>query len=435
MQKGFLWWWSAPEIMSFVPNQFDQFVYFSVDDDLLDYLVENWSVAVSGEDFRSLAETIDTIVMYQYATGDIAYSVLFVKDNGGFTIEKAQQLWLIPEATGYSSASLGGNIIAYGDEASLGFLKDFQGLKVSQNQDLKTYFKNFWSHNVGFVSTPLQSWLGANPLVAQFANKLKYTQVMSKIGKKISGTLRLQFDGDVLPEIKETFSSSLLSTASSDSSLAFEFHNLLSLFSLQKSQFSSLAGMGLNQVSPEVGWLLTTADYESLYDIFNGQIMFAMKPSPSMIGMSAKLVFSTPWLLPLVDKLSPVLGGLISNVVGSGNVSVEKSSGSVNFKIVSPVLWGEGSGVLEPSLSSSLSVTTIDGKETLSLFDTPSSWTLGQSVQLSHPNTLAIFYSQGPQVNSMVGLPATQEGSWLVAIEGTLYMDGRQALEIEFIQK
>jgi hypothetical protein len=70
---------------------------------------------MSGEDFRGIAKTIDSMVMYQYMTGESAYSLLFVKDNGGFTLEKAQQLGLIPSAEGYESVKVGKDILIYGD--------------------------------------------------------------------------------------------------------------------------------------------------------------------------------------------------------------------------------------------------------------------------------------------------------------------------------
>jgi hypothetical protein len=46
-----------------------------------------------------------------------------------------------------------------------------------------------------------------------------------------------------------------------------------------------------------------------------------------------------------------------------------------------------------------------------------------------------VFYSQGPQVNSMVGLPVAQEGDSMVALEWSVYLEKRNALVVEFLQK
>jgi hypothetical protein len=433
-QKGFLGNNWAPEIMSQVPNQFDQFVYFKIDTDLVDYLIKNGWLAMSGEDFRTISKTIDSMVMYQYMTGETAYSLLFVKDNGGFTLEKAQQLWLIPSAEGYVSVKAGKDILIYGDTGSIAYFQDYRGDTLAQNLDLKQYFKDFWSHNVGFVSKPLKA-AGINPMIAQFADKLKYTQVMSKIGDQLAGTLRMQFEENTLPELQDSIRSELITTASVDSSLVIEIKNLLKLFSVEKAQFASLAGLWLWQVSPEIGTLLQTKDYETLYDVLNGQMMFEMKPSDSILWVSAKLVFQNPGFVWIVDALSPVLGGLLSNIVGSGNVSVTKGSGAVDFHIISPLVGLMGSGDTEPQKTSSLSVYSKESHDVLGIFETPSTGTLGKNIKSNHPNTLAVFYSQGPQVNSMVWLPVAQEGSGMVALEGSVYLDKRNALVVEFLQK
>lgn len=424
---------STPEIMKFVPNQFDQFVYFSVDDQLVEYLIKNGSLAMSGEDFKTIAKTIDSMVMYQYLSGDVPYSLLFVKDNWGFSLENAQKLGLIPDAEWYSSKNISKDIIVYGDASSMNFFDNYKDIPVYDNKDLHAYFKDFWSHNVGFVSTPLKS-VGNNPLIAQFANTLKYTQVKSTIGEKLSWVLRMQFDSDVLPTIVSDFSPNLMASASSESSIVLEFKKLLELFSVQKSQFSTLASLWLWQVSPEVSTLLTSKDFESLYDVLNGNIMFEMKPSPSMIWMSAKLVFSTPGIYSIVDKLSPVLAWLFSNIVGTGNVTVDKKENKLSFNMISPLLQIE-TGENQIDIQNSLSVSVAANTETISLFDVASESVLWSTISPTKANTVAVFYSQWPQVNSLVGLPAVEEGTWMVAMEWSVYLDGRNALMIEFKQQ
>jgi hypothetical protein len=76
-----------------------------------------------------------------------------------------------------------------------------------------------------------------------------------------------------------------------------------------------------------------------------------------------------------------------------------------------------GSGTTEPQKTSSLSVYNKDSYDILGIFEIPSTGTLGKNITTKHPNTLAVFYSQGPQVNSMVGLPVAQEGDSMVALE------------------
>jgi hypothetical protein len=82
-----------------------------------------------------------------------------------------------------------------------------------------------------------------NPMVAQFASKLKYTQVLSKIGPAMEGTIRMQFDGEVLPDLKDSFTPTLLSQSAEQSTMIAEIHNLLSLFGVSKESFTALAGL------------------------------------------------------------------------------------------------------------------------------------------------------------------------------------------------
>jgi hypothetical protein len=53
----------------------------------------------------------------------------------------------------------------------------------------------------------------------------------------------MQFEENTLPEFKDSISSTLISNASIDSSLVIEIKDLLKLFSVEKAQFASLAGL------------------------------------------------------------------------------------------------------------------------------------------------------------------------------------------------
>jgi hypothetical protein len=68
----------------------------------------------------------------------------------------------------------------------------------------------------------------------------------------------------------------------------------------------------------------------------------------------------------------------------------------------------EGTGV-DNQVKSSLSLYTHNDTEVLSLFESPSTAVLDKNIPTHKPNTIAVFYSQGPEVNSMVGLPVAQE--------------------------
>lgn len=129
-------------------------------------------------------------------------------------------------------------------------------------------------------------------MIAQFADQLSYTLVKTRLGDKLSGTVRLLFGKDILPTKDISFTPTMIAQAPADSSVAIEMSGLLSLFAVEKSQFTMLATLGLGQANPNISAAMTTADYERMYDMLDGQMLLSVSPSPSLFGMSAQLMTS-----------------------------------------------------------------------------------------------------------------------------------------------
>ena len=437
--------WSSklPDILGYVPAEFDQIVYIDVNSDLADYVSKtNTNPDIDATVLADLHTKIKSIVMYQWYDGTTPHGLVIMHSLVDDADTIAKQLGLLPDDPTYIAKVLADNITAYGDQAALDFLDIARGTALTTKTEITDFFAALDDHQVAFISTPGdQSW--SNPMIAQFADQLSYTLVKTRLGDKLSGTVRLLFGKDILPTKDISFTPTMIAQAPADSSVAIEMSGLLSLFALEKSQFTMLATLGLGQANPNISAAMTTADYERMYDMLDGQMMLSVSPSPSLFGMSAQLMTSVGWLFDMMTKISPAISELAGGIFGSGNIVSTITSDEITFTVNSlfPEVWtGENwtGDALQVAMTEYpvLQITPKGDGDLLRVFPTDATGTLDISFGTLDPNTIAVLYSQWPEVTAALGLPMVDTSSEeMVAIKGMLSIIDARQLQLRFEQE
>lgn len=319
-------------LMEQVPRAFDQFIYIKSDDNLKKILHASWQHFLSW-DFQDLVEEIDEALVWKYTTGTDAYDLLFLKWVQ-IDMEQLQQSGLINASSGYESRKIDENTWVYGARNTLHWYDD-QQWNILDNIFVKTYRDAFHTgkYNLWFVSKPTQiAWF---PLLGQFSQKLQYTAVMTRLSDiHTQGTLFLQFVDGVVHDVNTPFVP-LFEKNRDDTNLLFaEFHDLVWFFNIPKDEFMMLVPALLGQNGGVYSNLLSTEDYENMYESFHQNLWITVDIDPeSILWWDVSLFFQNKNILNVLKKLAPFWKQTLLSFTSTGTVDMHEEEKKIVYRV------------------------------------------------------------------------------------------------------
>ncbi len=118
----------------------------------------------------------------------------------------------------------------------------------------------------------------------------------------------MQFSGDIVPTPTESFTPQLFDYTTSGAVAYIEIANLIELFGIDQTQFTTIAALAFNQLGGGAySAILSNDDYAKLYEGFNNHFALTVAPSSgSLLGLGAQIVLADPELFPIFKKLGPI---------------------------------------------------------------------------------------------------------------------------------
>lgn len=346
---GFIEWISSSNnmavdknLLELIPADLEQMMYMNVDPGLISVLESSQQQNPYASGFWEALALVDELAAVQYMTASGAYSALFVATDNDESLEKIQEIGLVVGWAEYKQKKIAKNVWLYGDSISIEYIWWLEWMKLVDDDRWTSLIDQLddGKYNMGFVSTP--SMVNSpNPLVQQFASQLRYTVALSHLSPDDTyGEIILQFADGVVKSVGDTFDPVLAQYAPEDSILFLEMRDLLWVFAIGRQQFTMLAPIVLGQFKQSLWALLSTEDYNTLYDVLSDHISLVIAPQENMFGMSVQLNFAHPESLALMEKLQAFWGDIASSALGSGSVTTVNKEEWFAFEVVWLPMFG-----------------------------------------------------------------------------------------------
>lgn len=326
---NFVWWsW----LWSILPSWYDQLMFMKVDDDLR-WVATQSNTLMDADSFSSMIDTIDELVMYQIFVDETPYNLIFIKWNNWFTIDQIEALWSLAWDENYDYRELWAWYWVYWEKSALTWYDAKSWDRISQDawwKALSNELRKIW-WNAWFLSKPvIEDW---NFLVSQFADKLEYTYFVSNVSQNNpSGKLVLQLWEDTLSWPISWIDPKLLQSLWGEQIFYIEAQDLLSLFSVQKSQLETVLPLVLGQWWAAQWIAFDNTDVSILLDALEKNIAIVWMPSQiSPLQVSLHLVFEDANAYTTLRKLWPLLQWLLSWMLWNTDSELIKETTTANW--------------------------------------------------------------------------------------------------------
>ncbi len=327
---------ASTNVFEFLPPTFDQLLYFSFDEELR-FAMEQMETTTWNVSFQSLAEAVDQLIVIQSTDPVNPVSLMFFVNEQPVDITSLQEQGLIVADPTYVTKQLAGNVWIYGDATAVNEYVSItkKGAFLSSEKAFSTWATEVITdqYNVGmfaYAVTPTQ----VNPLANKFVQALRRTAVSSHLGKENAfGNVIMQFSWDIVPSPTEDFTPQLFDYTTSGAVAYIEIANLIELFGIDQTQFTTLAALAFNQLGGGAySAILSNDDYTKLYEWFNNHFALTVAPSSgSLLGLGAQIVLADPELFPIFKKLSPIWRGVVGGLSGAAQVQEIATDSSVTY--------------------------------------------------------------------------------------------------------
>ncbi len=335
-----LWWcnrwgipWTAswlPEIFSVMPSNFDQILYFDIDEDLISLMETQYgaNTPVAQEFSR-----IESLALWQTVSGVEWESLLFVQGKE-VDVQQLAALGLVALDQSYETRNITSDIQVYGQKWLLDS-KDFTWLTSSDiTANFSTLLKNVgW--NFWFISTPSNSGLWG--LAMQFANKLVGTVWVIDLWNKLpSWEVHMLFKDGV---VKKWDSQWTALSNSSETPLSLSTNNLSSLLWLDSAMLQTFLPLLLQPVLWDGASLLSSSDIKTLVQSMAWTMNLALVPN--ILWMWRRLSVDTSDAFSVFDSMYPVLDGYVKTTLFSWTqVDLVKEESLISWNTaISPWSW------------------------------------------------------------------------------------------------
>lgn len=328
---------ASSNVLNYVPNEFGQVFYLSVNKDLQDLLNDPSTNFLTWE-YKDILLQIDQVAAYQNISWTNASSFIVAKVKKDFNFDKAAKIGFIQTWENYTYKDLGGWIYVYWEKKEVEYISNYKWWKIWDNKEIDWYINDITSnkYNVAlFSKIDSSEFQFQNDVFSKYLKDMKYGAFVSHIGKeKNLGEINIIFNKD-LEFLKDySFSNALSEYVVKDTTFFLQLGNVVKMLWITNEQFMWFLG------TMPIWQMMSKEDKDKLYNIFNWNIAAVIWSSDNILGVWAGLVFQSTDIYDLAQKYYPFLKDYVMAMpYFSGNTTEVAEKDKLWFQLKFPFMW------------------------------------------------------------------------------------------------
>lgn len=407
-------------LLDYVPGELWQVLVLKADDDLKQ--VAQATNSFDTEQFASVFNSVEKIIVYQNAQNDLPVNLLFIEWDDTFDISVLEELWLVAEGEDFEARELNDSMIVYADTWGLDRYDTTTSRFVDQslaNQFIKEY--NEWDYNAWFFSTP--EWIEElGWYSALVAWNLESTYLLSSLNATTpQWKLILQMKNGTIATPTGTFEPQL------------EEYYSNSLFYLELQAIKDFLWIDESQIQTFLPFVAGTAwiplpSPDGISNLLWANLAVVLQPSTSSpLGIQASLIVQWNEHFQTLQVVYPYLQQLITQnlplIASWATLETINTTDSITTALP---MWDESLPVL--------SLTTTNDTTQLTILWSSSTPQTTANNDVVADNAVAVFGRDSTLLGQLVGgtLPAWVQ-SW--TLNGSIIVnDAQDQIIVNFLQ-
>lgn len=231
-------------IFDYVPQNFEQIFYFSMqDDNVKDFFNSTTTWNITTEMKQYLFQTKEVLV-FQWKNGDTPLSFALLRLKDSFDYESFKSSSFFGSWLDYDVLSLWGDLYLYSEKQTIDQYKNLQFEPISSVDLLKPYIEKLNNNqsNIWFVAdiSWIESTLNSISWISEYMKHLKYNVVLSNISNEnLDGSINILFDKSLDKFDNYNYNSKFSEFAVKDNYMYFEVWSLFDMLWIDEDIISN----------------------------------------------------------------------------------------------------------------------------------------------------------------------------------------------------
>lgn len=343
-----LWWffllkkndifWTKNSIFEYVPKNFDQIFYFSMqDDNVKDFFNSTTTWNITTEMKQYLFQTKEVLV-FQWNNEEKPFSFALLRLKDSFDYESFKNSSFFGSWLDYDVLSLWNDLYLYSEKQTIDIYKNLNFEPITSISLLNPYLDKLINKksNIWFVAdiSWIDSTLNNVSWISQYTKFLKYNVVLSKISKdNLDGSINILFDKNLDNFINYNYASKFSQYAVKDNFVYFEIGSIFNMLWINESVI-------LNQLKIATqNSFFTNDDLVKIVNLFKWNIAFIIGQWDNPYWVWWELIVESKDLYSLWSKYLPYLKEMIWLHSEIGSIQLLEEENSISVIVPQMLSW------------------------------------------------------------------------------------------------